>query len=98
MVFKPIYAMTSDYLILCFYCIIQFGLKENIRKERGHFREHVTEKTTIQKQTKNLQTNNNKKHNQPTNKSKQFFFLDLSTFQIVLYYAFGEINLYIFKL
>ena len=40
-IFKPFYAMTSDYLISCFYCIIQFGLKKNKRKERGRFREHV---------------------------------------------------------
>ena len=41
--------MTSDYLISHFYCIIQFGLKKNIRKERGCFREHV--RKTPKKQT-----------------------------------------------
>ena len=41
MIFKLFYTMTSYYLISCFYCIIQFGLEKDIRKERGCFREHV---------------------------------------------------------
>ena len=36
-----IFKLTSDYVISCFYCIIQFGLEKNIRKGRGCFREHV---------------------------------------------------------
>ena len=38
MIFKPFYAMTSYYLISCFYCINQFGLKKN---RKACFREHV---------------------------------------------------------
>ena len=55
--FQAFYAMTSDYLISCFYCIIQFGLKKNVRKERGNLREPVRETKkykkpkTIKKQT-----------------------------------------------
>ena len=87
MIFKPFYAMMSDYLISCFYCIIQFGFKKNIRKERGHFREHVRER-------KKTNTKANKK-NKPTNKQQQQQnLLDVTTFQMVLYYAFCEINLY----
>ena len=77
---KPFYAMTSNYLISCFYCIIQFGLKKNIRKERGRFREHVRErkKQYKNKQTKNTnkqqktQTNNNKKNKKNKQKQKRF--------------------------
>ena len=70
MIFKSFYAMMSDYLISCFYCIIQFGLKKNIRKERGRFREHVREK----QQERKKQTKNTKKQQQQTetNKNKNF--------------------------
>ena len=57
------YAMTSDYLISCFYCIIQFGLKKNIRKERGRFRQRVRK----QQQYRNKQT---KKHKQQQTQTK----------------------------
>ena len=36
--------MTSDYLISCFYYIIQFRLKKNIRTEIEYFRQQVREK------------------------------------------------------
>ena len=44
MIFKALCAMKSDYLISCFYCLMQFGWKKNRRKERGRFREHVRER------------------------------------------------------
>ena len=46
----------------------------------------MRERKKIQKQTN---TNNNNKH-----KQKQKNLLDAITFQTVLYYVFGEINLY----
>ena len=33
--FQALLCYESDYLISCFYCIVQFRLKKNIRKERG---------------------------------------------------------------
>ena len=51
-----------------------------IWRERGHFREHVREKQIT-------------KTNEQQQKHKQTNLLDVITFQIVLYYAFGEINL-----
>ena len=79
MIFKPVYAMTSDYLISWFYCIIQFGFKKNVRTERKRFRELVRkrEKTTTTKQQQQTQTHK---------------LSDITIFQIVLHYAFGEIN------
>ena len=47
------------------------------------------EKTTIQNKQKRI--NNNNRKNKQTNKNK---LLDVITFQMVLYYAFGEINIY----
>ena len=79
--------MTSDCFISCFYCIIQFGFKKDIRKEKGRFKEHVREEEkTIQKQTnQKYKHNKHKQTNKPKNK-----LLDVITFQNVLYYAFGE--------
>ena len=87
---KPFYAMKSNYLISCFYCIIQFGLKKN---RRACFRDHVRWKSNNTKTNKKqTQTNNNKKKQKKQAKTKTL--LDVITFQIVLHYAFGEINLY----
>ena len=67
--------MMSDYLSLCFYCIVQFGLKKNITKERDCFREHVA-----------MWEKNRKKHKQQqTQANKNKSLLDVITFQIVLY-------------
>jgi len=56
--------MTSDYLISCFYCIIRFGSKKNIRKERKRFRENVRKRrqNTEANKTK-TQTNKQQKAN-----------------------------------
>ena len=94
MIFRPFHAMMSDYLISCFYCIIQFGFKKSIRNERGHFGQCVREKTTIQKHTKTDKPTNKQQQKPQTNKQKTNKLLDVTTFQIVLYYAFGEINLH----
>ena len=57
------------------------------QKKQQYKNKQKTYKQTTTKNTTNQQT-----------KENNIFFLDVSTFQIVLYYAFGEINLYIFKL
>jgi len=72
--------MTSDYLISCFYCIIQFGLKKNIRKERGCCDEKKEEKKEKKTNNTKTQTTNNSNNNKK--------LLNVITFQIVLYYAF----------
>ena len=74
---------------------------EEYKERKRTFREQVTETTTVQQQQQQQQhthtpppppppttTNtNNNNNNKPTN------LLGVITFQIVLYYAFGEINL-----
>ena len=74
MIFEPVYALTSDYLISCFYCIIRFGLKENIGK-KDDVLESMWEEKNVEKETKQKQ--NKKQQKQQQN------LLDVITFQIV---------------
>jgi len=86
--FKAFLCYDVRLLISCCYCIIQFGLKKNIRKERGRLTEHVIERKKYKNKHKQHQQEQKQKQ------TKTIIFLDVITFQFVLYYAFGEINLY----
>ena len=88
--------MTSDYLISCSYCISQFGLKKNIRKERGRFREHVREKTKIQKQT-NKNTIKQQQQNTQTNKNKKLFRCHFSNYVVLCMKAKKSVLSNLFK-
>ena len=84
--------MMTGYLIACFYLHNPISVVEKYKgPKRARFRE---QKTTIQKQTNN--NNKTKTHTKTTTKNKHKNkikkLLDVITFQIVLYYAFGEIT------